>query len=605
MFQTFDTPADAGSGTVRTAMVRTAMRRAKIDAFLVPRADEHQGEYVPKSAERLKWLTGFSGSAGTAVIATTQAALFTDGRYTLQARNQVPADTYEIVLGTPKDRPVDWLIKTLRSGAVVGFDPWLHTVAEVGRLQSALKGKGISLRPVSRNPVDEAWGGDRPISPTGVVIVQPLEFAGTAAEDKITKLQERLVADGQDAVILTLPDSISWLFNIRGSDIGHNPVVLAFAIVAAKGKPELFVDAAKLDAAARAHLKPLCKLSEPAKFAERLTTLKDAGKRIRLDPETAAWGIARKLGGVAKIIEGADPCIAAKSPKTSAEIAATKSAHKRDGAAMVRFLAWLDHEAPKGAVDEISAARKLEAFRAATGELRDLSFDSISGSGPNGAIVHYRVTTATNRTLQQGELFLIDSGGQYTDGTTDVTRTIAIGKPSAEMCERYTLVLKGHIAIATARFPVGTRGIELDPFARRALWAHGLDFDHGTGHGVGSYLSVHEGPQSISKRGMAVLEPGMICSNEPGYYKEGAYGIRIENLEIVTPAAAVAGGDRPMMGFETITFVPYDRRLIARDLLDARERTWVDDYHANVRRIIGPLVEGADRTWLETATAPL
>ncbi len=605
MYQTFDTPADAGAGTRRTAEIREAMRRAKIDAFLVPRADEHQGEYVPKSAERLKWATGFSGSAGTAVIATTNAALFTDGRYTLQARAQVPGDTYEVLLSTPKDRLIGWLIKTLRAGAVVGFDPWLHTVAEVRRLQAALKEKGISLKPVARNLVDEAWGRARPAAPTGAVIVQPLEFAGTPAEDKITKLQERLATDGQDAVVLTLPDSISWLFNIRGRDIGHNPVVLSFAIVTAKGKPELFVDPAKLDAAAKAHLKRLCKLTSPTKFVERLTTLKEAAKRVRLDPETAAWAIARSLGGAAKIIAGADPCIAAKAPKTAAEITATKSAHKRDGAAMVRFLAWLDREAPTGTVDEISAARKLEALRAEAGELRDLSFDTISGSGPNGAVVHYRVTTATNRTLKLGELFLVDSGGQYADGTTDVTRTVAIGKPSVEMCERYTLVLKGHIAIATARFPAGTRGIELDPFARRALWAHGLDFDHGTGHGVGSYLSVHEGPQSISKRGMAVLEPGMICSNEPGYYKEGAYGIRIENLEIVTPAVAIPGGDRPMMGFETITFVPYDRRLITRDLLDTCERAFVDAYHANVRRIIGPLVDGSDRTWLDTATAPL
>ena len=605
MFQTFDAPADAGAGTGRTALVRDAMRRAKIDAFLVPRADEHQGEYVPKPAERLKWVTGFSGSAGTAVITTTKAALFTDGRYTLQARAQIPATTYDVELTTPKNRPVDWLIKTLRAGATVGFDPWLHTVAETGRLQTALKEKGISLKPVSRNPVDEAWGADRPAAPTGAVIVHPLEFAGTAAEDKITKLQEQLAAAAQDAVVLTLPDSISWLFNIRGSDIGHNPVVLAFAIVTAKGKPELFVDGAKLDAAAKAYLKPLCRLADPSKFTERLTALKESGKRVRLDPETAAWAIARRLGGIAKIVDGADPCIGAKASKTQAEITATKSAHKRDGAAMVRFLAWLDREAPQGTVDEISAARKLEAFRAETGKLRDLSFDTISGSGPNGAIVHYRVTTATNRTLQPGELFLVDSGGQYADGTTDVTRTIAIGTPSAEMCERYTCVLKGHIAIATSRFPLGTRGIELDSFARRALWAHGLDFDHGTGHGVGCYLSVHEGPQSISKRGMAVLEPGMICSNEPGYYKEGAYGIRIENLEIVTPAAAIPGGDRPMMGFDTITFVPYDRRLIVRDLLDDRERAWVDAYHASVRRTIGPLVDGSDRIWLEMATAVL
>ena len=605
MFQTFDAPDDASAGAARTKSVRALMQRAKIDAFIVPRADEHQGEYVPLCAERLKWLTGFSGSAGTAVVTKTKAALFTDGRYTLAARAQVPTDTYEIVLTTPTDRPVDWLIKSLPSGAVVGIDPWLHTVAEVGRLQVALKEKGLILKPVARNLVDEAWHLTRPAPANGAVRVQPVKFAGTPAQDKIDKLQARLVTDGQDAVVLTLPDSISWLFNIRGRDIARNPVVLAFAVVPAKGKPELFIYGSKLDATVRAHLKSLCKLAEPAKFVERLATLKAAGSRVRLDPETAAWAIARKLGGSSKIIEGADPCIAVKAAKTSAELTATKAAHRRDGAAMVRFLSWLDREAPQGTVDEITAVKKLEACRAENGDLLELSFDTISGSGPNGAIVHYRVTTATNRPLKSGELFLVDSGAQYIDGTTDVTRTIAIGKPATEMRERYTLVLKGHIAIATARFPKGTRGIDLDPYARRALWTHGLDFDHGTGHGVGCYLSVHEGPQSISKRGMATLEAGMIVSNEPGYYKEGAYGIRIENLEIVTSLSPIAGGDRPMMGFETITFVPYDRRLIALNLLDATERTWINAYHANVARIIGPLVGGSDLTWLMAATAPL
>jgi Xaa-Pro aminopeptidase len=604
MFQTFETPADAGSGTARTKLVRAVMLRARIDAFLVPRADEHQGEYVPPSANRLKWLTGFSGSAGMAVVVATRAVLLVDGRYTLQARQQVSADTYEIEQ-VPPAKLVDWLARTLRPDAVVGFDPWLHTVAEVGRLQAQLEEKGIVLKAVGRNPVDEAWGKERPVPPKGLIRIQPLQLAGTAPEDKIGKVQERLTADGQDAVVLTLPDSICWLFNIRGSDIGHNPVVLAFAIVNTKGKPELFVDAAKLDAAARAHLTKLCKLSPPAKLAERLGALKKAGKRVRLDPETAAWAIARLLGGRKKIAEGVDPCVAAKAAKTLAEIAGTKAAHIRDGAAMARFLAWLDREAPKGAVDEIGAARQLELFRAETGELRDLSFDTISGSGPNGAIVHYRVTTATNRTLEPGELYLVDSGGQYADGTTDVTRTIAVGKPTPELRQRYTLVLKGHIAIGTARFPKGTRGIDLDPFARRALWDHGLDFDHGTGHGVGSYLSVHEGPQSISKRGMATLEPGMICSNEPGYYKEGAYGIRIENLVIVTAPEAIPGGDRPMMGFETITFVPYDRRLIDVELLSSRERAWVDAYHGHVRRLISPALQDTDRTWLEAATTPL
>ena len=604
MFQSFDSLSEAGAGAERTARVREVMAAMRIDAFLVPRADEHQGEYVAPSAERLRWLTGFSGSAGMAAVGTTKAVVLVDGRYTLQARQQVPAETYEIAQ-VPQAKLAEWLTASLRAGAVVGFDPWLHTVAEVERLQTALRDKGIGLKPVSRNPIDVAWGKARPVPPQGRVLVQPLKLAGMRAEDKIGKLQQRLVADGQDVVVLTLPDSICWLLNIRGSDIAHNPVVLAFAIVAAKGKPELFIDAAKLDATVKNHLAGLVKVSSPSKLADRLTALKDAGKRVRLDPETAAWAIARRLGGRNKIVEGADPCIAAKAPKTAAEIAGTKAAHLRDGAAMARFLAWLDREAPAGSVDEIGAARKLEALRAETGELRELSFDTISGAGPNGAIVHYRVTTATNRKLQPGELYLVDSGAQYADGTTDVTRTIAVGKPTREMCARYTLVLKGHIAIATARFPKGTRGIELDPFARRALWDHGLDFDHGTGHGVGSYLSVHEGPQSISRRGLAVLEPGMICSNEPGYYKEGAYGIRIENLVIVTPPHQIAGGDRPMMGFETITFVPYDRRLIDLTLLDARERAWIDSYHAEVRRLILPRLDGTDRAWLEAATRAL
>ena len=604
MFQSFEAPADAGAGTARTRLVRDFLQRLKIDAFLVPRADEHQGEYVAPSAERLKWLTGFSGSAGMAVVASTKAVLLVDGRYTLQARTQVPLGTYEIAQ-VPQAKLVDWLIATLRPQAVVGFDPWLHTVAEVDRLQTALKEKSIALKPVARNPVDDAWAKARPAPPRGKITIQPLKFAGTAAEDKIGNLQERLSADGQDAVVLTLPDSICWLFNIRGSDVAHNPVVLAFAIVAAKGKPELFIDTAKLDAAAKAHLAGLCKILAPAKLAERLAALKAAGKRVRLDPETAAWAIARRLGGRRKIVEGADPCIAAKAPKTAAELDGTKAAHLRDGAAMARFLCWLDAHAPKGDVDEIAAAQQLEAFRADTGQLRELSFDTISGSGPNGAIVHYRVTTATNRKLQPGELYLVDSGAQYTDGTTDVTRTIAIGRPTDAMRRHYTLVLKGHLAISTARFPKGTRGIELDSFARRPLWEHGLDFDHGTGHGVGSYLSVHEGPQSISKRGMATLEPGMIISNEPGFYKEGSYGIRIENLVVVTGLEKIGDGDRPMMGIETITFVPYDRRLIDTALLSATEHALVDAYHAEVRRLIAPALKGADRAWLESATAPL
>jgi Xaa-Pro aminopeptidase len=407
-------------------------------------------------------------------------------------------------------------------------------------------------------------------------------------------------------VVLTLPDSIAWLFNIRGSDVAHIPVVLAFAIVPVTGKPELFVDAAKVTAEARAHLSPVARISAPQELAKRLAALKASGKRVRLDPATAGTWFFRKLkGGKARIVRGTDPCLLPKARKNSAEIKGTRAAHKRDGAAIVRYLAWLDREASGGKIDEITASQKLEEVRAETQALKEISFDTISGSGPNGAIVHYRVTSATNRKLKSGELFLLDSGAQYVDGTTDITRTIAIGKPTREMQERFTLVLKGHIGIATARFPKGTRGIDLDPFARRALWEAGLDFDHGTGHGVGSYLSVHEGPQSISKRGMVALEPGMIISNEPGYYKEGAYGIRIENLVLVTEPEQIPGGDREVMAFETLTLAPIDRRLVLPAMLSPAEREWLNAYHARVLATLAPELSPADRTWLQSATMSL
>jgi Xaa-Pro aminopeptidase len=604
MLQTFENPPANAKDPARIERLRAIMAQRGVDAFLVPRADEHQGEYVARSAERLKWLTGFSGSAGTAVIAAKQAALFVDGRYTLQAADQV--DTAVLaVLEVPASSVDDWLAQNLAAGAVVGFDPWLHTVASVEALERRLAAKDIKLKPVLRNLVDIVWGTERPEPPTAAVTIQPLMLAGEPAEDKIADIQSRLKADGQDAVVLTLPDSICWLFNIRGGDISRNPVVLAFAIVTRTGKPQLFVDPAKLGPEVKAHLKPLAKLFKPDALADQLTALKTSNARVRLDPGNAAWWLQRKLGGKGKIAYGVDPCIGPKARKNAAEIGGTREAHIRDGAAMVRYLAWLDAQTP-GTIDEIQAVKKLEALRQATGKLRDISFDTISGSGPNGAIVHYRVTEATNRKLGAGELFLIDSGGQYQDGTTDITRTIAVGKPSAEMRQRYTLVLKGHIAIGTARFPRGTRGIDLDPLARKALWDHGLDFSHGTGHGVGSYLSVHEGPQSISKRGMAIIEPGMIISNEPGYYKTGAYGIRIENLVLVErPSAVLPAGEIEMMSFETITLAPYDRRLIALDLLTPSERTWIDGYHARVLKALGPLVGQAEREWLAVATAKL
>ncbi len=604
MFQTFDVPAQRGAATERVKELRALMARQHFDAYLVPRADEHQGEYVPACAERLRWITGFSGSAGLAIISKKSAVLFVDGRYTVQARAEVDTGLLEISQ-LPRPRVSEWLSEHLSRGSTVGYDPRLHTFGEIERLATALKSKAIKLKPVNRNLIDRLWGPERPPPPANAVTAHPLKLAGRSAQDKIAEIQKRLKADGHDAVMLTLSDSVAWTFNIRGSDIPHIPVALAFAIIPQIGKPELFLARERLDASARAHIETFAKLKPPKALADRLKAFGKTEKRMRLDPNTAAAWFVRMLGGERHIARGPDPCLALKAVKNAAEIKGSRAAHIRDGVAVTRFLAWLDQEAPSGKLDEIEAVRQLEAFRRATNQLREISFDTISGSGPNGAIVHYRVTETTNRMLRPGELFLIDSGAQYLDGTTDITRTVAVGTPAREMCERFTLVLKGHIAIATARFPEGTRGIDLDPLARRALWQHGLDYDHGTGHGVGSYLSVHEGPQSISKAGMVPLQPGMICSNEPGYYKEGAYGIRIENLELVTEPRDLPGGDRKMMGFETLTLAPIDRQLIVKDLLSAEERAWLNAYHARVLETIGPEVDAESRRWLTQATAPL
>jgi Xaa-Pro aminopeptidase len=599
MYQTFDAVARPEFGPPRVKAMRALMGSLGVDAVLVPRADAHQGEYVAPCDERLHWLTGFSGSAGFAVVTKTAAALFTDGRYTLQAASQVDTQTFDIVDSVVTDW-VHWLAKKMPSGGVIGYDPWLHTGGAIEASRSDGKARSLTLKPLSKNPVDVIWGKERPVQPRGAVIIQPLEFAGVSAETKIANLQKSLKEDSQHAVVLTMPDSICWLFNIRGSDVAHNPVVLAFAVIPVVGKPELYIESGKVSGEAKKHLAGLTKIMSPQALGPRLGEFKVADKKVRLDPASAADWLFRKLGKSA--VNGSDPCILPKARKNPAELAGTRKAHIRDGAAIVRYLAWLEREAPKGHVDEIAAVTKLEALRAETQALKEISFATISGSGPNGAIVHYRVSTATNRKLAPGELFLVDSGGQYQDGTTDITRTVAVGKPTKDMCEKFTLVLKGHIAIATARFPKGTRGVQLDTLARHALWQAGLDFDHGTGHGVGSYLSVHEGPQSISKRGMAALEPGMIISNEPGYYKAGAYGIRIENLEVVTEASTIPGGEREMLGFEAITLAPFDRRLIVKAMLSAAERDWLDGYHGKVNKTLGPELGPEDRAWLEAAT---
>jgi Xaa-Pro aminopeptidase len=604
MYQVFDDVSAPGASSERVKALQRELRSRKLKGFLVPHSDEHQDEFLSPSAERLAWLTGFTGSAGVAIVLDKAAALFVDGRYTLQARAQTDPAVFE-VLQTPEAKPSNWLTENLNRGAALGYDPALHTIKEIERLKETLGKAGIKLEPVDTNPIDGLWQ-DRPKHSSAPILPHGLEFAGRSAQDKISDVQALLKEEKADAVLLTLLDSIAWLFNIRGGDIRHTPVALAFAIVPATGRPTLFIDAAKVGDNVRGALREFTDIAEPGALMDKLKALGQAKARVRLDPETAPMRFAQALEAEgAKFVPGADPCIHPKAIKNAAEIKGAHAAHLRDGVAMARFLAWLDETGESGKVDEIAAAVKLEECRRQSGQLKDISFDTISAAGPNGAIVHYRPTTKGKRALKAGTLYLIDSGGQYRDGTTDVTRTLAIGAPTAEMRRHYGLVLKAHIAIATARFPKGTRGQDLDPFARRPLWEAGLDFDHGTGHGVGSYLSVHEGPQRLSRLGTVELEPGMILSNEPGLYREGYYGIRLETLVLVTAPEKIAGGTREMMGFETLTLVPFDRRLIDPKQLLPWELAWLNAYHARVRREVEPVLLSDDRAWLRHATAPI
>ncbi|KQT50886.1 X-Pro aminopeptidase [Aureimonas sp. Leaf454] len=606
MFQSFDDVIDFSQSARRVEQLRRLLAAEGLDGFVVPRADEHQGEYIPPSAARLSWLTGFSGSAGVAVVLQDRAFILVDGRYTVQVRDQVDLDVFE-----PRnsvETPLAEFLTQEAKGLTMAVDPWLHTIGEIAGLRAALEASGGSLVEMSGNPVDRIWN-DRPAPPKGAISVHPERYAGRAAGEKLAEIETALERASADACVLTDPSSIAWLFNIRGSDVAHTPLPLAFAVLHRGEMAELFVEADKLGSPADHHLGDLARIARPEDFEASLKAL--AGKAVLLDPSLAAARIATLVEGAGgRIVRGADPARLPRAIKNAAEIAGSRAAHRRDGAAVTAFLHWLDEQAP-GTVTEIAAAERLEAFRSRFGEadgmaLRDISFDTISGSGPNGAIVHYRVNRDTDRTLGAGELFLLDSGAQYLDGTTDITRTIPIGVPTEDMRRAFTLVLKGMIAISTARFPKGTRGLDLDPLARIALWKAGLDYAHGTGHGVGSYLSVHEGPQSISRRGAVAIEPGMMLSNEPGYYREGAFGIRIENLILALPAEPIAGGDIAMLGFETLTFVPIDRRLIDPALLTRDERDWLDRYHADVRRTIAPLLEGEGAAaWLETMTQPL
>lgn len=591
----------------RLHALREQLKRDRLDGFVVPLTDEHMSEYVGAYAQRLAWLTGFQGSAGSAVVLSSEAAIFTDGRYTLQVRQQVSADHWQYV-PVPQVSIASWLGEHAPEGGRIGYDPWLHTRAWVEEARKALAEKGAELVAVDTNPVDAVWP-DRPAPSDATLAAQDDAAAGRTSAAKRAEIAEWLHARKADAVVLSALDSIAWAFNIRGQDVAHTPVALAYAIVNADGTADLFVAPEKLTDAVHQHLGNAIRVHDRAAFAPALKGF--AGKRVAADPERAVAAIFDSLdSGGAKVLSLRDPVVLAKALKNPAEIAGHKAAQARDGAALVRFLKWFEETAPAGGLTEMSAAAKLREFREQTGVLKDLSFDTISATGPNGAIPHYKVTDESSLPIAPGQLYLVDSGGQYADGTTDVTRVMPVGEATPEMKDRFTRVLKGHIGIATAIFPQGTTGAQLDSFARAPLWTVGLDYGHGTGHGVGAYLSVHEGPQRIAQPfypGGQSLEPlraGMFLSNEPGYYKAGEYGIRIENLVLVVEAA-IPGAEQPMLAFETLTFAPIERRLIVPALLTPQELQWVNRYHARVMGVVGPLLSEEERQWLEAKVAPI
>ncbi|MCY3982123.1 MAG: aminopeptidase family protein P [Alphaproteobacteria bacterium] len=574
--------------------LRAELHRRGLAGFVVPRADEHQGEYVPPSAARLTWLTGFAGSAGLAVLLLEKAAVFSDGRYMLQMPDQVDTDIFEC-RHISDDSPTAWIAAQLPPGGALGYDPWLHVETEVHKFEAAAHEAGGHLVACEDNPLDTVWS-DRPAPPAAPIIPHDITYTGRESTAKRRELAATLVEAGHATAVLTLPDSIAWLLNMRGGDVAHTPLPLCFALLDCEGRVELFVDPAKPAPGLSAHLGNEISLAPPEAFGAALGAR--AGKTVLVDAACApAWVLSRLDAAGAEIVRARDPCILPKACKNKGEIAGMRAAHRRDARAMANFLAWLDREGPRGQQTERSAAAQLHRYRETLPLFRGLSFPTISGAGPNGAVVHYSVTAATDRTLAPDMLYLVDSGAQFLDGTTDVTRTIAIGTPTGRQRTCFTRVLKGHIALATARFPEGTTGAQLDTLARAPLWQGGLDFDHGTGHGVGSYLSVHEGPQRIARQGHEPLRAGMIVSNEPGYYEAGAFGIRIENLLLVREDP-----DFPeMMSFETLTFAPIDRRLVDTTLLTATERDWLNAYHMQVRETTAC----EDPLWLEAATAPI
>src|SRR5438477_4576930 len=603
-FQTFEEPESGVALTARLSAFREELARRKLTGFVIPRADQQQNEYVAPSEERLGWLTGFTGSAGMAIVLTEEAAVFVDGRYTLQASKQVDHKAWSVEpLADPP--PENWLARHLIAGDRLGFDPWLHTSAAAERLAGACAKAGAELVAVDSNPVDSIWH-ERPAPPLGRVAIHSTQFSGEVEAEKLKRIRLEITKLGVDALVLSDSHAVAWTFNIRGADVSHTPLPLSYALVPKDGRPIVFIDHRKLSNSSRDHLEQSAEVAEPDALAPKLTELAQRGAAIALDSATAADALSRLISGAGgKPVAGGDPVTLLKAVKNITEIEGTRTAHHRDALALTRFLAWVDREAPSGALTEIDAVEALETFRRQTGALKDVSFPTISGTGPNGAIVHYRVTRKSNRRIASGDLLLIDSGAQYQDGTTDVTRTIAIGEPTAEMRDRFTRVLRGHIATAPAISPDGTTGAQPDSLARQYLWQAGLDFEHGTGHGVGSYLSVHEGPARISKLGTTALKRGMILSNEPGYYKTDAYGIRIENLELVV-GLDIDGAEKPMNAFETLTLAPIDRRLIDLYMLSADELKWLNDYHARVNGEVRPhLDDNATKLWLDDATAAL
>lgn len=587
--------------------LRAELAKRGIDGFVVPISDEHMSEYVGAYAQRMAWLTGFGGSAGTAAVLPAKAAVFIDGRYTVQVRDQVDGDLFDYV-GVPASSVAEWLGANVSAGQKVGYDPWLHGIDWANATAKALKAKGAELVAVDSNPIDAVWD-DQPAPSDAVVAVHDVKLAGQSAIDKRQVIADWLKDKGLDTSVMTALDSIAWTFNIRGADVSHTPVGLAFALLHADATADLFIAPEKMTDAVRAHLGNSVRIHDRTAFEAALAGLKD--RKVAVDPGSAVAAIFTALEAAgAKIERHRDPAVLPKAIKNDVELDGTRAAHVRDGVAVARFLQWMEDVAPQGGLDELGAAAKLRDFREANGGLVDLSFDTISAAGPNGALPHYKVDESTNRAIETGTLYLVDSGGQYADGTTDITRTIAIGSPTAEMRRRFTQVLKGHIALATARFPKGTRGSQLDILARQYLWADGVDYAHGTGHGVGTYLAVHEGPQRIAKPagGQAgteePLHAGMILSNEPGYYKAGHFGIRIENLVIVVPQS-IDGAEEDMLGFETITFAPIAQNLVDVALLSGAEADWLDAYHAAVFEKLSPGMEDADREWLAAACAPL